>query len=180
MKRSAVVLCLVTFAAVFAAHAGHRAWREHRVASRWVAVEAAARPGAWSRYVERQDYYIGFSYGLAAAFTVFALLQSMQGRRRQMQGVLGGLTLSGTLYAAGCYLIGCCGSPMLAVYLSLFGTSILGLLKPIVAGATTLSVVLGGFYIVRRSQRPCSPHVEGCSPARESVAVTKVPIHPTK
>ena len=180
MRRSTVILCLATFAAVFGAHVGYHAWREHQVASRWVAVEAAARPTAWARYAERQDYYLGYSYGLAAAFTALALLRSIQDRRRQMPGVLGGLTLTGTLYAAGCYLIGCCGSPMLAVYLSLFGTSILGLLKPIVAGATTLSVVLGGFYIVRRSKRLCCTPVDGCSSTTESVPALQAPIRLAK
>src|SRR5208283_3790556 len=43
----------------------------------------------------------------------------------------GGLTLLGALMAGGCFLIGCCGSPMLAVYLSLFGAKALGLGKPL-------------------------------------------------
>jgi len=38
----------------------------------------------------------------------------------------GGVTLLGALMAGGCFLIGCCGSPMLAVYLSLFGAKGLG------------------------------------------------------
>jgi hypothetical protein len=46
---------------------------------------------------------------------------------------------------------------MLAVYLSVFGASFLGAVKPIVAGITTLSVMLSGVYLVRRSRTLCCP-----------------------
>jgi hypothetical protein len=157
MRRSTLLVCLAVFAAVFAVHFGYHAWQEARVASQWVALESVGRPSAWDRYVERKDFYLGYSYALAAAFTAFAVLFTIEQRRRQVGSVLGGLGLMGGLYIAGCFLIGCCGSPMLVVYLSVFGTSILGLLKPIVAAVTTLSVLLSGIYVVRRSRRLCCP-----------------------
>ena len=159
MRRSTFLICLSVFTAVFAAHFGFHAWQEARVASQWVVLDTVERPSAWSRYVERQDFYLGYSYALAAAFTIFAVLFSLQERRREVGGILGGVTLIGGLYAAGCFLIGCCGSPMLVVYLSLFGSSFLGAIKPIVAGITTLSIALSGLYMIRRSRRAC------CSPA---------------
>lgn len=154
--RSAV-LCTLVFVGIFAAHVGYKAWEEKRVAARWVAVEVASRPSAWTRYVERQDYCLGYSYALAAGFTTFALLRSIQRRRRARRGVLGGVTLMGTLYAAGCFLIGCCGSPMAGVYLSLFGS--LSLVKPATAGLTTIAVVASCAVLLRRSRR------ESCAPA---------------
>lgn len=157
MRRSTLFICVTVFAAVFAMHFGYHAWQEARVSSQWVTLESAGRPSAWSRYVERQDFYLGYSYGLAAAFTAFAALLTIRERRRQVGSVLGGVGLMGGLYIAGCFLIGCCGSPMLVVYLSVFGASILGFLKPIVAAVTTLSVLLSGVYMVRRSRRPCCP-----------------------
>jgi hypothetical protein len=157
MKPATIALCLLVFASSFGLHFGWKARQDRRVAAQWVAVPSVARASAWDRYVERQDYWLGYSYALAAAFTVFALARTLEQRRREARGVLGGVTLMGALYGAGCYLIGCCGSPMLAVYLSLFGTSILGILKPIVAGVTTLSVIVSSAYLVRRSRRACCP-----------------------
>ena len=169
MRRSTFLICLFVFAVVFTAHFGYHAWQEARVASQWVALDTLERPSAWSRYVERQDFYLGYSYALAAAFTVFAVLFSVQQRRREVRGILGGVTLIGGLYAAGCFLIGCCGSPMLVVYLSLFGSSFLGALKPIVAAVTTLSIALSSLYIIRRSRRACcSPVVDDERGARVS------------
>ena len=53
-------------------------------------------------------------------------------------------------------------------------------LLEVVAGATTLSVVLGGFYIVRRSKRLCCSPVDSCSPATENVAAMQATIRLTK
>ena len=167
MKRSTLFICFFVFAAVFAAHFGYYAWQKAHVASQWVVVESLERHSAWGGYVERQDFYLGYSYALAAAFTVFAVLFGIQQRRRQVGGILGGVTLIGGLYAAGCFLLGCCGSPMLVVYLSLFGSSFLGAIKPLVAGITTLSIALSSLYIIRRSRHACcSPVADGERGAR--------------
>jgi hypothetical protein len=166
VTRTALAVCLVVFAAVFAAHFGWHAWREAEAAAKWMPVDGIERSSAWARYAERQDYYLGYSYALAGAFTVFAWLLAVRQPRREAGGVVGGLTLMGGLWAAGCFLIGCCGSPMLTVYLSLFGASFLGFVKPIVAGITTLSVALSGWVLVRRARRPCCAPVPGMSAAR--------------
>lgn len=155
MNRTTVLVCLIVFVAVFAVHVGYHAWREAAVAAKWVAIDGIERPSAMARYAERQDFFLGYSYALAGAFTMFAIMLTVQQRRRETSGVLGGLTLMGGLYGAGCFLIGCCGSPMLAVYASLFGASVLGAVKPIVAGITTLSVVLSGLFLMRRARREC-------------------------
>jgi len=171
MSRSTLLVCFVVFAVVFAAHFGYHAWQEARVASQWVVLDGVQRTSAWARYVERQDFYLGYAYALATAFTVFAALFSLRHRRREVGGILGGVTLIGGLYAAGCFLIGCCGSPMLVVYLSLFGSSFLGALKPIVAGITTVSIALSSLYIIRKSRRVCCAPVddgEEVSPARNA------------
>ena len=60
---------------------------------------------------------------------------------------IGGVTLSGFLAIAGCFLLGCCGSPMLAVYLSLFGASFLPFARPFVAGVTTITIIVGWFSL---------------------------------
>ena len=50
---------------------------------------------------------------------------------------------------AGCFLVGCCGSPMLGVYLSLFGAAFLPFAKPLAAGLSTL-LILGSYWWMRR------------------------------
>ena len=152
MNRSGLAVMAVVFAAVFGLHFGLVSWQQAQVAAQWVRVSSAPGISAWERYVERGDYWFGYSYALAAAFTVFAFAMTIRQSRRAASGVVGGVTFLGVLYGAGCFLIGCCGSPMLAVYLSLFGSSILGFLKPIVAAITTLSVVVSAVLILRRAR----------------------------
>ena len=61
--------------------------------------------------------------------------------------------LTGILYIGGCFLLGCCGSPMLAVYLSLFGSSFLGFTKPLVATITTVSVINNWTFLDRKEKQ---------------------------
>ena len=108
--------------------------------------------------------------GLAAAFTTWALRRSMffrQGRAVAAGAAAGGATLVGALMAGGCSLIGCCGSPMLAAYLSLFGAKALGLAEPLMALVTLVSVSCGYWCLSRRFARgealapkPRRPHRE--------------------
>lgn len=152
MSRSILAYSALAFVVVFGLHFGLTTWQQAHVAAQWVRVTSGPGESASVRYLVRGDQWFGYSYGLAAAFTVFAISLTVRQRRRAAQGVLGGVTLLGVLYGAGCFLIGCCGSPMLAVYLSLFGASIVGLLKPLVALITTISVAVGAVVILRRSQ----------------------------
>ena len=105
-------------------------------------------------YWAAQDYYLGFSYALGAAFAVWATAQFVRTRRAAMAaGAAGSVTLVGILMAAGCFLLGCCGSPMLGVYLALFGAKFLGAGKPIMALVTLLSVGCGYWCLSRRFAR---------------------------
>jgi hypothetical protein len=156
VSRSAIVAAVIVFAAVFGLHFGLVSWQHSHVAAQWVRISNAPDPSAWARYLERGDAWFGYSYALATAFTAFALALTIR-RRRAASGVVGGMTLVSVLYGAGCFLIGCCGSPMLAVYLSLFGASVLGFLKPLVAIITTFSVVVSAIVIVRRARASSCP-----------------------
>ena len=101
-------------------------------------------------YMQSQDYFTGFSYGLGTAFAAWAILQFIRQRRAAFAaGAVGSVTLVGVLMAAGCFLIGCCGSPMLGVYLSLFGAKALGAGKPLMALITLLSTGSGYFFLSR-------------------------------
>jgi hypothetical protein len=163
----------VVFVAIFVAHA------------LYVGACAASSPSGWTdfgisahvagslglgAYWRGQDYFIGFSYALAAAFATWALVRSIlfrQGRTVTAGAAVGGVTLVGVLMAGGCFLIGCCGSPMLAVYLSLFGAKAFGLGKSLMALLTLASVGCGYWCLSRRFARGNAPIDNCCRPAND-------------
>ena len=71
---------------------------------------------------------------------------------RVREGRVGDAGVPGGLAVAGCFLIGCCGSPMLAVWISLFGAGFAPLAKPLVAILTTLSVGIGWAWMIQRER----------------------------
>lgn len=119
-----------------------------------VAVTVASFPSAIPMgpkllgYFKLGSFWLGYSYALAAAFTAYAVLLSVERSPRGMAGAIAGASWVGLLYAAGCWAVGCCGSPLLAVYLGALGSRLLGFTQPIVAAVTTLSV-LGAFLWMR-------------------------------
>lgn len=146
-------------AAVFCiAVAGHFIWvgffpDQAPAQDQWATVDAVAQ-GSWLRaYIETQSFWLGFSYALPLAFAAMAVRSFREGRRCSDRNLaIGGITLTGVLAAVGCFLVGCCGSPMLAVYASFFGARSLGLTKPIVFLVTALSVA-GAWWWMRRRGR---------------------------
>ena len=105
----------------------------------------------FTNYFSQNNYMLGISYGLAVGFMSYAIMKFSQSKKCATVGFAGGLTLSGFLYACGCFLLGCCGSPMLSVYISLFGTQALGFRKPLVLLFTALSVGLGFIWLQRKT-----------------------------
>jgi hypothetical protein len=156
MKMSRILLVALSFAAVFMAH---MLWDKYgQSSSPWRTLPSEQSP--WLQYVDSGKIWLGLSYGLAAAFTVYCLTQLYQYRKRAVAGTVGGLTLVGFLYAAGCFLLGCCGSPMLAVYVGLFGSRFAGFAKPFVFGLTSVSVGIGYILITRKMAKAgtcCQP-----------------------
>jgi len=130
--------------------------------------------GAWwgfAPYITEQDYLLGFSYALGAAFGVWAVNQYLRTRQAAMvTGAAGSVTLVGGLMAAGCFLTGCCGSPMMGVYLGLFGAKALGIGKPLMAAVSALSVGWGYWYLRRKSATTDCAKNCGCTPASRSEA----------
>lgn len=108
----------------------------------WASVPQAVQASWLERYLEAGGYWMGYAYGLPLAFAVVAFRRY---RERRCCGArplaIGGVTLSGILSVTGCFLIGCCGSPMLGVYLSLLGAWVLPFAQPIIAAITTISIV---------------------------------------
>lgn len=145
---------------VVSLHVACTVWHAARLAAKWV---NAGSIGGITGYLQRQDYYMGLSYGLAAAFSVYALIRFLEGRKGSASGLIGGLTLTGILSVGGCFLIGCCGSPMLAVYIGLFGSSFAGLAKPLSLGLTSASIMVGYIWMNHKSKNEenCGPEC-GC------------------
>lgn len=109
--------------------------------NRWVTVVPPAGVSWLHRYIETQSYWLGFSYALSLAFAAAALRRYREERFCTTRNLaVGGVTFSGFLAVAGCYLLGCCGSPMLAVYLGLFGAAFLPLARPLVAFLTAVFI----------------------------------------
>lgn len=161
-----LVLPTVGFAAVLGVHF---LWlglfpEQDPAQAAWARVPQPEGGGWVRRYIETGDYWLGYAYALPLAFALVALRRY---RERRFCGAgrlaLGGVTLSGALSVASCFLIGCCGSPMLGVYLSLFGAGVLPLAKPIVAGLTTL-MILGCYLWMRQRTTTLSAKAEsfGC------------------
>lgn len=136
----------LAFLSVFMLHGVYLLWS----ASRWVSIDNTS---PLTRYLDQQDYFMGLSYGLAAGFTVYSFMRFAGGQRGGLGGAIGGLTMTGILYFGGCFLLGCCGSPMLAVYLSLFGSAYAGFTKPLVLIITMLSIGLSWLWMQRRTRR---------------------------
>lgn len=157
---------LVAFVALFVIHAIYTIWQGLQISKQWVQLE---NTNMILLYFKHQDYLMGLAYALAGAFTIYALLKFLQHSKKGVAGVVGGITLTGILYIAGCFLLGCCGSPMLAVYLSLFGSSFLEFTKPLVLILTTTSVVIGYFWINKKTKTSQSCCIEDDKPKGENL-----------
>jgi hypothetical protein len=125
----------------------------------------------WRNYIISQDYFVSFSYALSASFGVWATARFVYSRRRAAAvGAFGGLSLVTLLAAAGCFLIGCCGSPMLPIYVSLFGSKAAGIGKPLMALISLISIGGGYLYVARQPECNCTdpetcPFPEKLNPA---------------
>ena len=139
------------------------------VQSRWASVGPS--PTWFQQYVESQSYWLGYSYALSLAFAAVAIRRYVERRSCAARIVaIGGVTLPGILSVTSCFLLGCCGSPMLGVYLSVFGAAFLPLMKPIVAGLTTISIAIAWYWMLRprlaKADRPaCCSTACGCDPS---------------
>lgn len=107
----------------------------------------------FAAYLKAQDYYLTFSYALAAGFAAYALSFWAANRRVAAAGGAAGVSIAGIVWGAGCFLTGCCGSPMLGVYASVLGTRATWFGKPFTAAITLLSVLIGYAMIRRKGCR---------------------------
>jgi tetrahydromethanopterin S-methyltransferase subunit A len=151
MKRK-IVMLLLAATTVFALHAGFLIWRAERIARQWIDIVGES---PFRHYISQHDYLLSLSYALVAAFTLYSLMRARERVKSGAAGVAGGFTLASLLALGGCWLIGCCGSPLLPVYLSLFGSSFAGFTKPLVFTLTLSSVGFSWWWMNRKSRRDC-------------------------
>lgn len=135
----------------------HYAWlgffpEQHPAQAAWISLDDTAGASWWQRYVETQSYWMGVSYALPIAFAAYALRCYLKERQYSARNLaVGGVAFSGFLVVLGCYLVGCCGSPMLIVYLNLFGATFLPLAKPLIAGLTIVMTAVAWLWLHRRT-----------------------------
>lgn len=108
----------------------------------------AVEKKAWfSLYLQGQEYFVGFSYALALSFATFSFFRLKENRKKAVVGVLGGSGIAALLWLVGCFLIGCCGSPMWIVYLNLLGISTLKVPKWIMLVFTLFFISTGYWWL---------------------------------
>ncbi len=148
-------LAPLVFVAVYAAHALYLSRIAATPMEGWASSDAMdAGFLGLGAYIQSQNYYTGFSYALGAAFATWAISTFLYSRQAAMSaGAAGSITFVGVLMAAGCFLIGCCGSPMLGVYLGIFGAQALGIGKPLMAIVSLISVGVGYWYLSRQAKK---------------------------
>lgn len=151
MKIRRALLPLAVFLAVLGTHF---VWLglfpgQNPAQSRWAEVPSTDR--SWLRdYLDGRSYWLGYSYGISLAFAAVGIRRYREQRLAASRNLaLGSVSLSGVLAVVGCYMLGCCGSPMLAVYLSLFGAAFLPWAKPLVAFLTTVALLIGWQFALR-------------------------------
>jgi hypothetical protein len=160
----------IIFVAIFVAHAFYSCSVEVSAPSGWNDYGVSGNEAVFlglGTYWRGQDYFVSFSYALGAAFATWALSHCLfpgRARRAAAGATAGSLTLVGVLIAGSCFLIGCCGSPMLAVYVALFGAQAIGIGKPLTALVTLSSVSCGYWCLSRRLARGTVCSDACCSP----------------
>jgi hypothetical protein len=149
------LLAAVAFVAVFVGHVLYLRYLAIAPQKDWA--DNFNPSDFWHSYMVGQDYFVSFSYALSASFAVWAGALFMYSRRQAaVMGAFGGISLVTLLSAAGCFLIGCCGSPMLMIYVSFFGSSAAGIGKPLMALISLISIGAGYLYVVRRPECNCT------------------------
>ena len=108
----------------------------------------------FQRYVKEQEHFLGISYALSFAFMAFAFLKFKENRKNALKAAIGGGLLAVILWFL-CFLLGCCGSPMLIVYLNLIGLSNLKVSKLALLVMTIIFIGIGYIWLIKKSSKVC-------------------------
>lgn len=143
-KVKKTIIPLVTFITVFVLHLLY-----------FKLTEGTCGSVSWfQRYVKEQEHFLGISYALSFAFMAFAFLKFKENRKNALKAAIGGGLLAVILWFL-CFLLGCCGSPMLIVYLNLIGLSNLKVSKLALLVMTIIFIGIGYIWLIKKSSKVC-------------------------
>jgi len=136
------IIPLVIFIIVFMLHAVYFKYSEGSCSST-----------SWfQRYIEEDEYLLGISYALSVTFMIFAFLKYKENRKNALKAGLGSGLLAVLLWFS-CFFFGCCGSPMITVYLNLFGLSTLKIPKLALLIMTIIFIGIGYFCCLKKPSK---------------------------
>lgn len=110
--------------------------------------------GWFQKYINDQEYFLSISYALSFAFMALAFLQYKENKKNSLKAAAGGGLLAVVLWLS-CFLFGCCGSPMLIVYLNLIGLSSFRIPKLALLVMTIVFISIGYIWLVRSKGKCC-------------------------
>lgn len=143
-SRKQLVIISAVCAAVFAAHAIYfRTAGDTCEYANWV-----------QGYIAGREYFAGLSYALSVSFMVFAFLKFKENKKAALTAAMGGGLWAVVLWFL-CFLSGCCGSPMLLVWLNLLGLAGLQIPKFAMLLMTIVFVGISYAWLARKSRVNC-------------------------
>ncbi|MDD2733645.1 MAG: hypothetical protein PHF56_06860 [Desulfuromonadaceae bacterium] len=108
-------------------------------------------------YITNGDVFLGFSLAVGALFTCCCLRRFSYTRSRgAVAGAVGGTAAITGVAAAGCFLTGCCGSPMLIVYAGILGFQGVEIPKWGIAVVTTVLTGFSWWWLTRTGKCSCT------------------------
>ena len=156
------ILATAVFAFVLAGHFYYVTRPVHTSGARgpWASYEFdAPEESRWDVYRGPCAFWLGLSYASAGAFASLCLAHVLELRRQALSASASGLALSGVIWGSICFFTGCCGSPMLPIYLGLFGSRFVNVTKPLTFGITLLSILVGYAWMLKRAPKSRSRNV---------------------
>lgn len=106
------------------------------------------------KYIKEQEYFLGISYALSLSFMAFAFLKYKENRKNALKAGVGSGLLAVLLWFS-CFFFGCCGSPMIIVYLNLFGLSTLRIPKAALLLMTVIFIGIAYILLIRKPFNCC-------------------------
>lgn len=121
----------------------------------WAPVGHSTAIELFKGYIASKSYFLSYTYALSFAFAYFNY-RNYQEKKACSPGkipLISSIGITSILSVSGCFLIGCCGSPMLAVYLTWFGAGFVPIAKPLIAILSTLMIFGMYFISIRKNSR---------------------------
>lgn len=144
---------LLGFTFGLTAHFCFITWRILAARSAWAGAPALSFANLFERYYSDSEYIIGISVACSFAFATFVLRRTVLQTQLKLAAAAGAGGFSTFMAVFGCFLVGCCGSPMLAVYASIFGATFAPLAKWLALAVALTSIAFGSWWISRKEKK---------------------------